>query len=449
LKIINRYIFKELISPFVLSLFILVFVLLTQFMIKHLDKFLRKGLSFGVILKFIVYQSASILSLAAPMAILVATMMAFGRLSSDNEITGFKASGISYFDFLKPSLLFGFIIVFIMIPFNLWILPDMNHNMRKLSYQVSKERPDIEIKENMINILYEKIIYVGDRIGEKSFSNIIIFNKESIKNKTTILAEQGTFRSLSDGIILNLYNGSIHENIKSSNNEYRKTYFEKYKILIPFNKINLDKNRVLIKNDREMDLETILTEIKLKEYEINELNDNNYKSSIKISELTAEKEQFSIELNSENKKNNIRLNQIQTSINNIKNNIRKNDKIIPLFENDLNKYKVELHKRFSIPIACIIFILLGIPLGIVSKKGNFSISIAISLGFFIVYWALLTIGEFLGDEGTLNAALSMWIGNIFIGILSIYLLYISSNENFIRNNKFINIRKLLKKWGSK
>ena len=418
-------------------------------MIKHLDKFLGKGLSFGVIFKFIIYQSASILSLAAPMAILVATMMAFGRLSSDNEITGFKASGINHFDFLKPSLLFGFIIVFIMIPFNLWVLPDMNHNMRKLSYQVSKERPDIEIKENMINILYEKIIYVGDRIGEKSFSNIIIFNKESIKNKTTILAEQGTFKSLSDGIILNLYNGSIHENIKSSNNEYRKTYFEKYKILIPFSKINLDKNRVLIKNDREMDLKAILTEIELKKYEINELNDNNYKSSIRISELKTEKEQLNIELNSENKKNNIRLNQIQTSINNIKNNIRKNDKIIPLFKNDLNKYKVELHKRFSIPIACIIFILLGIPLGIVSKKGNFSISIAISLGFFIIYWALLTIGEFLGDEGKLNAALSMWIGNIFIGTLAIYLLYISSNENFIINNQFISIKKTLKKWGNK
>ena len=418
-------------------------------MIKHLDKFLGKGLSFGVIFKFIIYQSASILSLAAPMAILVATMMAFGRLSSDNEITGFKASGINHFDFLKPSLLFGFIIVFIMIPFNLWVLPDMNHNMRKLSYQVSKERPDIEIKENMINILYEKIIYVGDRIGEKSFSNFIIFNKESIKNKTTILAEQGTFKSLSDGIILNLYNGSIHENIKSSNNEYRKTYFEKYKILIPFSKINLDKNRVLIKNDREMDLKAILTEIELKKYEINELNDNNYKSSIRISELKTEKEQLNIELNSENKKNNIRLNQIQTSINNIKNNIRKNDKIIPLFKNDLNKYKVELHKRFSIPIACIIFILLGIPLGIVSKKGNFSISIAISLGFFIIYWALLTIGEFLGDEGKLNAALSMWIGNIFIGTLAIYLLYISSNENFIINNQFISIKKTLKKWGNK
>ena len=99
------------------------------------------------------------------MAILVATLMAFGRFSSDNEITGFKSSGISYFHFLKPSLLFGVIIVTIMIPFNLWILPDMNHNTRKLSYQVSKERPDIEIKENMINPLR-----IGMHSGQKKLN---------------------------------------------------------------------------------------------------------------------------------------------------------------------------------------------------------------------------------------------------------------------------------------
>ena len=143
------------------------------------------------------------------------------------------------------------------------------------------------------------------------------------------------------------------------------------------------------------------------------------------------------------KKNKIRLNQIQTSENNIKNNIRKNDRLIPILQNDLNKYKVELHKNFAIPIACIIFILLGIPLGIVSKKGNFSISIAISLVFFIIYWSLLTVGEFLGDEGKLNPGLSMWIGNIFIGILSIYLFYISSNENIKINNTLVLIKKAL------
>ena len=186
-------------------------------MIKNLDRFLGKGLSFITIFKFIFYHSASVLSLAAPMAILIATMMAFGRLSSDNEITGFKSSGINHFHFLKPTLLFGIIIVAIMIPFNLWVLPEMNHNMRKLSYQISKERPDIEIKENMINVIYEKIIYVGDRINSNTFNEIVIFNKDNIRNKTTILSESGSFISLNDGIILDLYNGSIHENINSSN----------------------------------------------------------------------------------------------------------------------------------------------------------------------------------------------------------------------------------------
>ena len=194
MKILNRYIFKELLSPFLLSLFILIFVLLTQFLVKHLDRFLGKDLPFSTILKFLVFNSASIISLAAPMAVLVATMMTFGRLSSDNEITGFKASGISHIDFLKPGILFGIIIVSLMIPFNLWILPEMNHNIRKLSYQISKNRPDIEIKENMLNSIYDKMIFVGDRINKQSFSDIVLFDKNN--NKILTASQYGKFIDL-------------------------------------------------------------------------------------------------------------------------------------------------------------------------------------------------------------------------------------------------------------
>ena len=130
MKLLNRYLLKELTTPFFTTLFILIFVLLSQFILKNLDRFLGKGLSFGVILKFLLLNSAWIISLAIPMAMLVATMMAFGRLSSENEITGFKSTGVSYFSFLKPGLLFGIIAVMLMIPFNLWILPEMNHNLR-------------------------------------------------------------------------------------------------------------------------------------------------------------------------------------------------------------------------------------------------------------------------------------------------------------------------------
>ena len=122
------------------------------------------------------------------------------------------------------------------------------------------------------------------------------------------------------------------------------------------------------------------------------------------------------------------------------NNIKKNNRIIPILENDINRYYVELHKKFAIPIACFIFILLGIPLGIISKKGNFSISIAVSLGFFILYWALLTVGEFLGDEGKLNPGLAIWLGNIFIGTVSLYLFYVSTTENNIISSSIVTIK---------
>ncbi len=437
-----------------MCLFIIVFVLLTQFMIKHLDRFLGKGLEFSIILKFIFYHSISIISLAAPMSILVATMMAFGRLSSDNEITGFKSTGISYFDFLKPSLVFGIIIVILMIPFNLWIQPEVVHSTRKLSYTISKNRPDIEIKENMLNNIYEKIIYVGNRISDNSFSDIIIFDKENKKHYSTILADNGNFNSLEDGLILDLKDGSIHENTSMDHEEYRKTYFSNYTILIPFEKINMDKNKVLIRQDREMNIAALLKKIDYKKTEITKMQSSNILNKEKISKLEIKKNRIRNNLDSlikyEGKSNAhykdqfIQLNKTKSSINNLNNNIIKNNKIIPHLNNDINKYKVELHKMFSIPIACIIFILLGIPLGIISKKGNFSISIAVSIGFFILYWALLTIGQFLGDEGRLHAGISMWLGNIFIGIISIYLFYISSNENRRLNLKQIKIRNFMK-----
>tara|TARA_Y100001970_G_scaffold31323_1_gene38869 strand:+ start:1327 stop:2682 length:1356 start_codon:yes stop_codon:yes gene_type:complete len=447
-KILNRYIFKELLYPFFLSLFVLIFVLLTQFLAKHLDRFLGKDLSLLTILKFLIFNSASIISLAAPMAVLVATMMTFGRLSSDNEITGFKASGISYLNFLKPGLLFGVLIVILMIPFNLWLLPEMNHNIRKLSYTISKNRPDIEIKENMLNSIYDRMIFVGDKIEKKSFKDIIIFDKNN-----TVLANNGNFKSLKDGIILNLYNGSIHEDTQSDKNEYRKTYFNEYKILIPYDKINFDKDKTLVRQDREMNYETLLSTIDNKNNEIINLNKNNEISTQKIKLLNEEKNIIKPKIdslknmsnNKDYKQNYIRLNKIETSINNLKNNVKKNNRIIPILKKDINRYYVELHKKIAIPIACFIFILLGIPLGIISKKGNFSISIAVSLGFFILYWALLTVGEFLGDEGKLNPALAIWLGNISIGLLSIYLFYASITENNIINSGIIAIKNTFNK----
>ena len=176
MKLLNRYILKELTTPFFTTGFILIFVLLSNYVLKHLDRFLGKGLSFDVILKFVFLNSAWIISLAIPMAVLVTTLMTFGKLSSNNEITAIRSSGINNFSILKPCLIFSITIFFLLIPYNLWILPQMNYNVRELSYSISKNRPDIEFQENLLNELSDKIIYLGKRINTNTFSEIVIFD---------------------------------------------------------------------------------------------------------------------------------------------------------------------------------------------------------------------------------------------------------------------------------
>jgi len=433
-KIINRYIIKELTVPFVSSLFILIFVLLSNFILKNMDKFLGKGLSLGTVLKFLVYNSAWIISLAIPMSILIATLMAFGRLSSDNEITAFKASGISMNKLILPAMIFGLIVFSLITPFNLWILPEMNHNVRKISHEISRNRPDIEFNEQLLNSFSDKIIYVGKRLNTHSFDNVVIFDKAQ-KDHTTIMAEKGNFKSFQDGIVINLQNGSIHEEL--ANNEYRKTYFDIYKIAIPFDQLEFNLSNNLIRQERELNVNALLNKItsyknniKNSEQEIT-LNDNKIDSLNKLLSVH------------ENKNNLLMINMIKNQIDNQISRKDKNFKLIKNYKKQINKYSVEVHKKFSIPIACFIFILLGTPLGIMAKNSNMSVSIAISILFFIIYWSFLIAGEDFADRGRFNPALSMWAPNIFLGMIAFYLYSLISKENisFKFNFKFLKLFK--------
>ena len=425
--------------PFLSSVFILVFVLLSNFILKHMDKFLGKGLSFLVVIKFLIYNSAWIISLAIPMAVLITVLMTFGRLSSDNEITAFKASGISYNKLIYPALMFGLAVFLILIPFNLWILPEMNHNVRKLSLEISRNRPDVEFNEQLLNNLADKTIYLGERKNNNSFSDVIIFDK-SQKNHTTILSEYGSFESLQDGIVIYLYNGSIHENLE--NLEYRKTYFDNYNIAIPFDEIEYTRTNNLTRQEREMDIYSLINKI-------NFYKDKNKIIKNGVIKINHKIDSLNYELSSIESSNNIDLlliNKLKKQLDNSKNTKSNNQKLFYSYIKQINKYSVELHKKFSIPIACFIFILLGTPLGIISKNRNMSVSISISIIFFVIYWSFFIIGEDLSDRGKVNPLITMWTPNIVLGILSYYLYKKISEENTSISLNF-NLLKYFKKEG--
>ena len=126
-------------------------------------------------------------------------------------------------------------------------------------------------------------------------------------------------------------------------------------------------------------------------------------------------------------------------MNNLARGVKSDFMLIESHQKSINKYQVEYYKKISIPFACIIFILIGAPLGIIARKGGFPISMAISIGFFIIYWSFLIAGEEFADRGLINPGLAMWSPNIFIGILGLFLCYRLSKEQFFFKFDFISL----------
>ncbi len=449
-KILDKYIIKNLLIPFILSLTVLVFLLLTQFLIKHIDKLLNADISILIILEFIFYNSASIISLAIPMSILISSMMSYGKLTSDNEIMAMESSGIHYLRLFVPGIITGTIFVLLMIPFNLWILPDMNKNIKTLSYEISKSKPEIEIKtNNQKNIFFNTIIYINSKIKKNSkliYEGILINDK---KENLTIQAETGSIIPLEDGYIFDLYNGTLHHNMEKSN-DYRIIYFNNYKISIPFQDDNLNKGSIVKISDRELNFNELTNKIK----KINNDLTNNAKNNENITEktnLNSKKVDYLTnqlrELEQKNTNNdfndqisNLRL-EIGFSkmeINRLNNNINKLKIERESYIKNKNNYLVEIHKKFALAFACLLFTILGIPLGIISKKGNMSISIGTSLLFFILYWSFLVGGESFADKGQLNPGIAMWSSNIAILIVCILLFNLARIKETI--NKIKNLK---------
>ena len=420
-----------------------------------MDKFLGKGLDIVLLFEFILLNMAWILALAVPMAILVSTLMAFGRLSSDNEITAMKACGTSFLKLLIPAVFFGSLITVLMMAFNNYLLPDMNHKARLLSADFSRTNPEILFDTGyFIDQLPDNIIFIGGKGADDLFTDIVIFNKSSDIQSRTILANKGTIKKLDDGYLLELFDGTIHELSKKINkqkaDEYRIIDYETYDIVIPMENMTLNRKNTSIRGDREMDYEMMVQKINTVKQKLNtvenrinsrlekELDDKrnfHEKSKDEVLSIIKNFEEKEISLLKSTTSNPNSINVLKRRMKNLKRGINTDYSLKKSHEKSINSYRVELHKKFSIPFACIVFILIGAPLGIISKKGGLGTSISISLLFFVIYWAFLIGGEELADRGLLSPPLSMWLPNIVLGIVGIYLCYIMVYEKNIINMK--------------
>ena len=431
MRLVSRYLLRELILPFILSLLIIVFILFINFLLRAIDRFLGKGLDIQTILEYLFLNLAWIIALSVPMAVLIATLMTFGRLSEDNEINAMRASGISFLSIIRAPLIFGLFIASILIYFNNFILPEMNFRARLLSGDIYRKRPDMNIEPG---IFIDNLPGYSMIIGEKSnnlMHDVRIFSKGKKESQTSIRANSGNISTLKDAFLLSLFDGEIHELEIGDFTNYRRIAFKKHNIIIPADDLLLNRRDSSNRTDREMNVSMMLK--KINDYRhrekvvVNRIKGAFFRTfgdSIEVNnKLIASKiineKKSSIE--SDNILTNIEIRKKERQIRNLERQLKNEFNLLKSYQKSRNKYNVEIHKKFSIPFACILFVLLGAPLGVMAKRGGFAVSTSLSFMFFLVYYILLLGCEKMADRNLLDARTGMWFPNLIMFIISLYL----------------------------
>ncbi len=252
MRLLRRYIIKDLLSPFIFSLLVIIFILFVQFLLRAIDRFLGKGIEPITILEYLFLNLAWIIALAVPMAVLIATLMTFGRLSEDNEITAMRAAGISFLKIIRPGLIFGTIVCLFLLYFNNFVLPEMNFRARILSGDIYRKRPVMSIEPgHFIGDLPNYGMIIGGKTGE-IMEDVRIFSKNSRDKQTSIYSETGKLETKGNELILTLYNGEIHELDVRDFGEYKRIQFSKHKINIPMDDLLFMRRDTSNRTDREM-----------------------------------------------------------------------------------------------------------------------------------------------------------------------------------------------------
>ncbi|MCE5248770.1 LptF/LptG family permease [bacterium] len=392
MNIFHRYVIREHLAPFFFAFSLIMFVLILKQMLELMDMVISKNVNILIMLKLFWFNLAWMIALVVPMSVLVATVMAFGRMAADREITAMKAAGISMWNLSFPIIGLSIIITMFMIWFNNRILPDYNYRARNLNLAIAFKKPMFTLinrEGQFITDLPNLTLHV-DKIDYLSgeMTGITLFKRNDDGGQTTICAHTGRFFSQQEEgrLTLALKNGELHQMDDKNSERYVRGIFSRFNYNVNFDS-NLSTSQMATKNDRTMTSDEMRYEIKKHEQiiahfqeRINSLPDDSPASKNKKNDFNAE--------------------------------IWRN-------KSKISKYLVEIHKKNSIPFAAIIFVLVGAPLGMLVRRSGASIGIGMSIGFFMIYYLFLIGGESAGDRMLIAPWLAMWAPNFVLGILGI------------------------------
>jgi len=459
---INRFI-----GPFFMTFFITVFVLLMQFLWKYLDEFVGKGLDGEVIAELMLYAISSLIPLALPLSMLLASIMTFGDLGENNELLAMKAAGISLTRIMRPLIFLSVFVSVFAFYFANDVMPVTNRKFAALLLSIRYQKPELIVKEGVFS---NEVDGYSIKVGKKSkksdkLYNIMIYDHTKNEGNVSVtVADSGTMKMSEDKkyMVLTLYAGQAYTDVESNprrrnNKEYpfRNDKFDKEVLITPIKGMDFKRKdessvgnfykalslRQLSSSADSMakDLDKRRTNFAVKLNYLSPLTrevvsyartDSAAKSNLKMDEYVNVDSMLS------HMNQNVKMDIINQALRNARSNKRSLQQAKDELETRtkwLNKYWVEWHRKFTLSLACLIFFFIGAPLGAIIRKGGLGMPLVISIVLFIFYYIISMTGEKMSREGVGHIWEGMWFSSMLFLPAGIFLTYKAANDSVILN----------------
>lgn len=466
MRLLNRYLLRQLIAPFFFALASLTGFMLISQVAKKFGALVGKGLPWSVITEVFVLSLPFIIAMTLPMAVLLAVLYTFSHLAADNEITAMRANGISVYQILAPVMIWGFCMAAFNLAFVDQVLPRSNARLRSLLIDIGRKKAAFGLREQVINeVPPSKYFIRASRIDAATgrLSGVTIYDVGGEASRRIIYADSGSM-AYAEGqtdLSLRLYNGSIHQYRPAEPTRFQLTYFSVNNIRVKNVYDELQRNTSeSIRGDREMstcEMLSVVREAKQEQVEARQerselvLKDlrallalppppplppvkpdstrHGYCDWLKsvqalvlpgTAEAQAPAQVPSPKLQT-TPRGRIKLSnwsEVATAADRVREADRRAD-----------RYAVEVHKKWAISMACITFVILGIVMALRFPRGGIGLVIGGGLLVFSIHYVGLTAGESLADRGHMAPWLAMWAPNIVLTVLGILGLFWVSRES--------------------
>jgi lipopolysaccharide export system permease protein len=386
-------------------------------------------------MELIVLNLAWMFVLAVPMSVLVAVLMAFGDLSSRNEITAMRASGVSLYRMMLTPFCSAAIVALLMVMFNNYVLPESNYRLKGLMVDIRRKKPTLALENGVFSqdipgysmLVRRAVASSNELIG------VTLYDHTNPAASVTITAQRGAISFTPDfrTLLMDLHDGEIHEYNLQQPAQYRRIRFTDHRIAMAVEGFDFERSSAgaFTRGDRELGAAAM-------QHIVDSLSRQYQSLASAARDLAVQDARFLAGTGPDPGPPPAGSTPTARAVNRsrqMSGSLTTYAFRMEGLNRQIDQYLVEIHKKYSIPVACIVFILVGAPLGIMSRRGGFGVAASLSLGFFILYWACLIGGEKLADRDIVSPAIGMWSANVLIGGAGAYLTMRAARETLLIN----------------